>query len=199
MKKFSKECWAFEPILRNFKLLNRTFRKNVIIHSVALSETDGTTKLRIPVNSLGAASIEEGNSLEGFQQITTVSVPKRRLDDYEIGTIGLIKIDVEGHEEAVIRGSKLLLVRDKPALIIELEERHKPNTIENTCSLLRELGYEGFFFLNNSLQKIEHFDKEHHQNVQNLKDGNKTGLYVNNFVFLTTEKIPKISKLFKNL
>lgn len=199
MKKFSKKCWAFEPIPRNVNLLNRIFRKNVIIQPVALSDNDGTAKIRIPINSLGAASIEEENPLEGLNKINIVNVSKKRLDDYEIDTIGLMKIDVEGHEEAVLRGSRRLLIRDKPALIIESEERHKSNTIENTYNFLHELGYEGFFFFNKNLRKIEEFDKKHHQNVQNLKDGNKTGLYVNNFIFLTTESIPKISKFLKSL
>jgi len=194
MKKYSKDCYAFEPIPRHFKLLNRTFSKNVIVKNVALSDNDGTAQIRIPINSPGAASIEEGNSLKGFEQIVEVTITKHRLDDFEFGPVGLIKIDVEGHEEAVLRGAKNLLIRDKPSLIIESEERHKHNTIENTHKFLSELGYKEFFFINNRLKKIEDFNKINYQNLQNIKNGNKTGLYVNNFVFLVPEKLHKVSK-----
>ncbi len=46
--------------------------------------------------------------------------------------IRLVKIDVEGHEEAVIRGMRDLIERDHPILIVETES---PNVISNLAAV----------------------------------------------------------------
>jgi FkbM family methyltransferase len=38
--------------------------------------------------------------------------------------VGFIKIDVEGHELAVINGATTLLTTQRPLLLIEIEARH---------------------------------------------------------------------------
>jgi FkbM family methyltransferase len=50
--------------------------------------------------------IEKLNSLEDVDdsKVFEIAVPTRRLDDYELDAVGFIKIDVEGHELAVLRG-----------------------------------------------------------------------------------------------
>ena len=57
-------------------------------------------------------------------------VPIVRLDSYEadndLGRVGLVKVDVEGHELAVLRGAAGLLERHRPALILEVNDPVAP-------------------------------------------------------------------------
>ena len=49
----------------------------------------------------------------------------KRLDDIKIkNDIGFIKIDVEGHEKNVIQGGLDTIKKNKPVLLIEIEEKH---------------------------------------------------------------------------
>ena len=185
MLKHSKECWVFEPIPELAKQLQRTFKDRTVIRAVALSDKNGKAQLRFPKNLSTRASIEKENTINGYSEIKVITVPTRRLDDYDLGPVGLIKIDVEGHEKAVLHGAEELLRRDKPSLIVEAEDCHKPNSVNNVWKFLSDLGFKGFFFLNGYLQNIEEFRQEHHQNINNSKDSGikKTGVYINNFVF----------------
>jgi len=197
MLKYSKKCWAFEPNPHLSKLLTRTFDSDLIVKQVALSNKNGKTQIRIPINFPGASSIENENSLDDFGKVNEITVPIQKLDSYDLENVAIIKIDVEGHEQSVLEGAKKILHRDKPSLIIEAEERHKPNTINNIRKFLENLGYKGFFFLDNYLQDLETFSIENHQNLKNVNRGSKVGLYVNNFVFIEQEHLDKISKFIK--
>ena len=69
----------------------------------------------------------------------------KRLDDLNLDPVGFIKIDVEGHEEAVLMGGATLLERDRPTALIEIEERHKAGAIDAITERMNGLGYRGFF------------------------------------------------------
>lgn len=51
----------------------------------------------------------------------------------------LIKIDVEGFEEPVLRGARAVLERDRPLLMVEIQSRK-----QQALALLSELGYRFF-------------------------------------------------------
>jgi len=57
--------------------------------------------------------------------------------------VRVIKIDVEGHELAVVQGAIDLIRRDKPLLVIECESRHLPagKTVQDFITLVVSLGY----------------------------------------------------------
>ena len=46
----------------------------------------------------------------------------KRLDDFNIANCSFIKIDVEGHEEAVLDGASALIAAQRPVLMVELDE-----------------------------------------------------------------------------
>ena len=66
------------------------------------------------------------------------------------GTIGLLKVDVEGHELAVFKGAKNELQRDRPVVIAELEQRHG-TSVGAVNELLHEIGYCMFYMKNGGL------------------------------------------------
>jgi FkbM family methyltransferase len=169
----------------------------VRVEAVALSDEVGEATLRGPVAEsvgiegihktlTGRATVESENLLDDcdYSQIYEVAVPRRKLDDYDFDAVGFIKIDVEGHELSVLRGASNTIERHRPLMLIEIEDRHKPNAICNVHSFLGNLGYEGYFLLNKKLMPLTCFDLAAHQ-----KNWRQSGLYINNFFFVMPENV----------
>jgi hypothetical protein len=92
-----------------------------------------------------------------------------------------IKIDVEGHQLAVLRGGVRTIVRDHPVLCIEIEQRHSTTPIQEQFAVLCGLGYVGFFLRESRLCPIREFSYEIHQAPYLPMAGPG---YVNNFLFV---------------
>jgi len=198
----SKKCYAFEPCpVQLAVLIDRLATRpspRLHIETTALSDRTGEARLRIVAADLGRSSIEATNPLECAGDIEVLTVPTRRLDDYAetMEAVGCIKIDVEGHEEAVLRGAARILARDHPSLIIEIEERHKPGSIGAVTRYLAELGYRGFFFRGGRLHAIESFNLATQQDVSKLTEkASGEPVYVNNFLFLAAGALAKVRHL----
>jgi FkbM family methyltransferase len=197
----SSKCYAFEPRPDSAAYLEGRLvaRANprLRVETVALSDHAGEAKLRILMDDTGRSSIEAENQVEQLGTVRVLTVPMRRLDDYDaMEPVGCIKIDVEGHEEAVLRGARGILLRDHPSLLVEIEERHKRHSVSTVNLFLRELGYSGFFFRGNRLHPIELFRAEEHQDVANIAGNiNKDNRYINNFLFFAGASLAKVRHL----
>ncbi len=191
MSKYSKKVYAFEPNPKLCKFLRKVFDSNIEIKEIALSDTESKTNLRYVDVNLGISTIEEENQLNGENKISSIQVKTKKLDQYNFEPISLIKIDVEGHEQVILNGAKNILQKFKPAIIIEIEERHKPNSIDYITKFLEKIDYHGFFILNNSLQEINKFEINKHQNFSERKN---IGIYINNFIFLQKDQISMVQK-----
>lgn len=121
----SKMVHSFEcsPKSYNYLCANvalQDLHYKVRTHPYALSEKNGTTKYYIRDGQDGG-----GNGISGFpkdeeKQVPTIDVPVRTLDSFELTNVNFIKIDVEGHEEFVLRGAKkTILENDYPKLLLE--------------------------------------------------------------------------------
>jgi hypothetical protein len=158
--------------------LARTRIRGVTTHDVALSDTEGTAVLSMPDDlGSGRATIASATGTE------IAPVQTRRLDSYELTDVGFMKIDVEGHEEAVLKGALDTLDRCRPNLVVEIEERHNPGALSRIPLRLAELGYAHAYFLcRGALVPLDRFDLQTHQlNVESPISPD----YVNNFVFAT--------------
>ncbi len=73
-----------------------------------MSSEAGSGLLRIPVEETNGTdlvafgTISHINNLNGLR-FREVVVPTRALDDFDLPAVGFVKIDVEGHEEAVLK------------------------------------------------------------------------------------------------
>ena len=130
--KFSKlvgtsgRVYAFEPVPESFHHLTINTglcsNRNVTLVNMAVSDTPRVTTMTIPRSSnhlrnYYLASIAATELLVDVDRVQVFCFP---LDMFNFpGRIRLVKIDVEGHEEAVLNGMKNLITRDKPVLIIE--------------------------------------------------------------------------------
>jgi FkbM family methyltransferase len=181
--KFSRSVIAFEANPDIATAAARFLGHSATIHWVALSSTNGVGQLRIPLHAgklqTPLGTVSAANSL-GNAAFSTIEVPLRQLDDFALPSVGFIKIDVEGHEEDVLLGAQSLIARDRPSLMVEVEERHNPGSIERVTRFFQSRGYGGFFFDGSALRSIEMLDLNVHQSP-----GREP--YINNFFFCPAE------------
>lgn len=181
--KLSKYCYAFEPRhdakIRLDKMFSRV--KNIKIFEIALSNYVGTANMQVLLNDVSRSTIHTTNDLSKEGNVINISIKTSKLDEIKIAdNVAFIKIDVEGHELEVLEGAKSLLLKNHPTLMIEIEERHRQNSINLVTSYLRKLGYSSYFYLNGYLNKIDNFDLALHQNISKIK----SDIYLNNFIFI---------------
>jgi FkbM family methyltransferase len=163
----------------------------VRVEAVALSDKPGVTTMRVVESEPGRSTIDTDNVLSDVDggAVQSIDVPVKRLDDLNLDGVGLIKVDVEGHELAVLLGATDTLARNQPVLVVEAEERHHRNAVTEITDLLAGLGYAGYFELDDTQRPIAEFDPAQHQNpaaIASLEDGpvaDGGGAYVNNFAF----------------
>ncbi|MSO23344.1 MAG: FkbM family methyltransferase [Acidobacteria bacterium] len=113
---------AFEPHAGLFAELEHNCKswsgvggvRTVEVKNVALSDRQGIAQLQVPSGwelNRGVASVVSSNRVDGVTQLQTVNL--EQLDHLLPGDaqVGLAKLDVEGHEAAVLRGAENLLQR----------------------------------------------------------------------------------------
>jgi len=174
---YSHDVIAFEPRIDAVAELEQMFTgAPVKVYPIALSDTTEERTMVVCPSDWGRSTLEKRNHVAGVPE--TVSV--RPLDDFELSDVGFIKIDVEGHEEAVLSGSIETLQRNRPNILIEIEEAHNEGSLEAVPRLLSRLQYSGWFFFQNTWQPLTKFNARLHQIVGGMP-------YINNFVFVPDE------------
>jgi len=161
LSQLSKHVHSFEPNPLLFPYLKKNLKKlskNITLYNNALSNEIIETDLKIPKRSktlsknnyeerykLGCGTIHKKNLLLN-EEFITFRVKTERLDNIIIdNNIGFIKIDVEGHEKNVLEGAKALIAKNKPNLLVEIEERHSNEKVENTINYINALGYKSYY------------------------------------------------------
>ena len=192
MARHSKRVHAFEPNPKNLSKLRRNLGglANATIHGVALGDRAGEATLRIPRGAKGHSN--QGASLSRIavgddRAFTALAVEQRRLDDCAISHVGFIKIDVEGFEQAVLDGARETIARDRPNLLMEIEEAHTNIPIDDSVRRVEELGYRCLYLRRGTLTPFSLFDAAaDHRNSKAPED------YVFNFIFLPALSQPTI-------
>lgn len=126
---------AFEPQPEVHALLKKNF--SGVTHNIALGEAEGVTVM--PNLDYDAPNNFGGISCGTIsQQRGGIKIPVKTLDSFNFSNIGLMKIDVEGYEERVLRGAVDTIRRCKPILYLEDDRKDKS---EGLHAFLKELGY----------------------------------------------------------
>ena len=167
MSKYSKKVHSFEPNPLIFKYINKNLKKisnNIDLYNFALSNENKVSNLRIPIRNkkidkenyeehylMGRATVHE---LNNFQDYEKFEITLKKIDDFNFDNeISFMKIDVEGHEMEVIEGGKLFIKKNKPVLLVEIEERHSKKNIHHSIDYINGLGYNSYFYDENNLKK----------------------------------------------
>lgn len=142
---------SFEPGSESFQTLARNVEinqlSNVKLFQSALSEQEGYAKLYHIDNAPNSYSLGgDLNSQANFEEVHTTTIDNV-LSREQIEQVDLIKMDVEGAEEYVLRGAISLFSRLKPIVIFEynphITSRFKSSP-DGAWNFLKELGYEFF-------------------------------------------------------
>ena len=161
MSKLSSHVHSFEPNPLIYPYLEKNLKKiikNMTLYNVALSDKSEIVDLKIPNRceilnknnheerfKLGLATIHNENLL-GNNKYSLFKVRAEKLDNLiKNENIGFIKIDVEGHEKNVLLGAEKIIKKCKPNLLVEIEERHTNNKVQNIVNFINDLGYKSFF------------------------------------------------------
>jgi FkbM family methyltransferase len=141
---------AVEPIPSTRALLAANAARNglagrVEIAAVALSDVPGTLKLTVPGGESGQASAypDEGAALERFTVAATTL-------DQLLGQqrARMLKIDVEGHELAVLHGAERVLASGQVEyVLIELAGAVLSRSGASSLALVELLGAHGYSFV----------------------------------------------------
>jgi FkbM family methyltransferase len=154
---------------------------NVNVHDVALGLAAGRARLRVPIVNGRPARASASIVTAPQEAAEELDVEMRNLDSYRFCDVALIKIDVEGAELEVLRGSAKTIEENHPVLIVEVEQRHHTASIVSVFDAIADLGYVGGF-LNRSgdLRPLAEFRPALHQastKIDSRRD------YINNFIF----------------
>lgn len=121
-----KQIYAFEPVPANFEALRRNLTTNcpgATPHAIALSDKEGAFEMVACSHDSGAASLETQYRIDRLTElgypttlvrvgVLTISfsqyIVKQSIDFSRLKKVAF-KIDVEGHELAVLNGMKLFL------------------------------------------------------------------------------------------
>jgi FkbM family methyltransferase len=189
---FEPQTWCTEDIVSYSKISPA----NINVYNVGLADFHGLLNLHIPVSEGDYSQLVKdlGNlttGLSSFRQIEgeqiTVEVPVHKLDDYDFQDVAFMKIDVEGFESKVIAGASQTILREKPIILIEVENRHLDGkSITDVFQQISNFGYEGGFIHEGSLNRITDFYPQIQAKQNYFLDdkSNKYGsIYINNFIF----------------
>jgi FkbM family methyltransferase len=179
---------CFEPSRQAFQILqNNVFAENVTCNPFGLGSENSSKTLFVNNQLNEGDSLYRRQGIEYFVgddlQISTDQVEIRTLDSYcsekKIHEIDFLKIDVEGHEFAVIQGGKELFASE----CIKIVQFEYGGTYIDSRILLRDffdffegLNYKFYLLYPNRVGLISHYD----QRLENFQY--KNFLIVNNDV-----------------
>ncbi len=187
MAKLSREVHVFEPNPVCLEQIERVRSVNMIIHPLGLSDKPGTMALRFDPDNTGIGTVEPANMLSnnpGIRRLVERNVAVDVLDNFALKGVACLKIDVEGHEPAVLRGARKLLAVERPCLLIEMEFRHNPRAFDEVWSVLDPLGYRMLACTNRGLESVDR------ARIADLQVGRPetNPAYIYNFVFSPPER-----------
>ena len=178
IRRHSSEVIAFEPIPMFNRILRAVFEgKRGRVEPYAVSNQRGTAKLRLPYGhdgspKFGRSTIEPANYFdpEIIARNDELEVETRRIDDYELPDVGFIKIDVEGHELAVLEGAAATLSRHTPNLLIECNDEHQPDAVKRLGGSLYAHGYAAVFVDGRELRSIDEYERDIHWSQRQIEN-----------------------------
>ena len=133
---------ALEPHPVTFRLLelNARHHGNITALNLGASDRAATVQAMTPLDNAGGCAI--GGETDGER----VQFKVQRVDDLPgLRDVGLIKIDIEGHEDHAIAGMERLLRDQKPLMVLEQNQDVIDAGTSPAILRLRNLGYNHLY------------------------------------------------------
>ena len=154
----SIHCWApkfehvvaFEPMVDHYECLKENVKQfdNVEIHNCGLSNENKIMRgaYRTGKNSGSFQLLDDSYVVNPRKKTVVYQIPSRRLDEFNLTDVDLIKIDVEGWELEVLKGAKETIKQNRPTLMVEFtggssSKSMKSYDVNEYYALIEELGY----------------------------------------------------------
>ncbi len=164
---FFKKVYAFEPNPITYEILkiNSKYsceRKNIETYNYGMSDKSEKGYLRANLSNIGGSNIisNEEHSRDNKNVYSIDLVCADELEYLKNIKIGLIKIDVEGHELKTLYGSKSLIKKNKPIIFFEQLKNEINNNSSKVINYLKNLDYcfyefnKSFYFGENILLRF---------------------------------------------
>lgn len=151
----------------------------------ALGNSEGMETLYVPARN-GRIDDESASLRPLGEGALHVTVPVRRVDDYNLDQLHVMKIDVEGGEAQVLEGAADTVQRCHPIILAEIEQRHHAEPIADVFERIHSTIGPGYVtrFIDRAgkLTPFQDFDVERDQIA--LQNDLLSHRYVRNFFFL---------------
>ena len=154
---------SFEPQSKIFeKLMNKKNDKDLVLNNFALGSKEGNQEIFVNSNTAASSYLNIDNKDKFFKSLKTIQKEQTRIDTFDnyfnkikVNYIDLVKIDVQGLEEEVLKGAhkslnKVLLIEIE-IVFVNLYEKHSSfYQIEN---ILKNYDFELYSLSSISLNK----------------------------------------------
>ena len=143
---YYRKVYSFEPSAKIFNVLslNSKLVDNIQCFNFGCSNEDKTTLLYSISTNRGGSFISSEEK-EGETEKIEVKTLDATLQD--IDNVGLIKIDVEGHEYEVLEGAEKTIRDNMPIILFEQHENNFSDNSSPSIEFLRKVGYKNFAIL----------------------------------------------------
>lgn len=183
--KFCNKVFSFEPQTFMYDLSVQTISDNLInnieVFNLALGDEEIETNLS-KIDYFGEG-IHVGEVSVLFSNDIGETTSVVRLDNFLTESVDIIKIDVQGYEKFVINGSKEIINKYSPTLIVEVESHQLGKfgyNSESLFNLIRELNYHIFLldyhypsdFVCVHNTKLENFRIKNKEFIKELTENN---------------------------
>lgn len=204
--------YGFEPHPYLANRLEKIFPQTEIIQK-ALSDTIGKAQFKVPFfkhREIHTRGTLKTNHIETDEtNFKLLNVDLDTLDAFTkskgIKRLDVIKIDVEGAEFDVLKGSRTTISQYKPVLIVEIEQRHHEQDIMKFISDFEtEFDYRCHYFDAEKQELKSDIKSKTIEELQSANNHGKNRLFINNFIFIPNIKsgqlnVESIQKQIRNV
>lgn len=198
-KSHSRHVYAIEPNPALTRHLRAVLGKKGTVLTMGASDHVATAPFCIPVrngNDVDTRSSLQQDANPDFES-RKINIAIAPIDRLGLDRVGVVKIDVEGHELAALQGARRTLERCRPVAIVECEERHNRGGVERAFQFFDGLGYRSYFIHAGELRHGEDFDAARFQPAHGAKPvgGMRSPDYINNFIFIHRDNFAALSRI----
>lgn len=184
----SSQIWAFEPLPWFARKLRSLF-PGVRVFNLALSDKKSKATIYVPApngvpdDSLASLAKPAAGSFDTYE--VSVTTLDEVVEQNHLGKSCFLKIDVEGHEFAVLQGGAHFIRTQVQLMLVEIEERHHAGKkLSEMISSVEEMGFVAFYLHPAKKQLVKFGD---YPQVAQEKKHLNTPLYINNFWFFAKQ------------
>jgi len=146
---FCTSTEMFEPILENCECITRSYQSTGMswsLHNTAVGQSCGVVEFAWNKTQTGTSHVVESGS--GNRQVPIVN-----LDSLQLPSVKIMKIDVEGHELAVLQGAEQLISKDQPWIFFECNHK-TADELDRSHNVITWLTDRGYTCISASKHKI---------------------------------------------